>query len=627
MKVIYKEELVPFLRELFQKAQKSVYVVSAWIRGSTFKELISLLKENIELEVIVRAGNLSDMDVTDVAFFRETKNKGGKIYLNPKLHAKFLIIDEKYAVLGSSNITFMGLYPEGNVEANLYIEEEEKVKELLEFYRSLKEESFDYTDTVGFVLSGKSSKEAEILLLENVKEQTYVKIPTEEGFTLARISKITTSKELKSEVANKILKSELYDYEVASFFAYFNENPEISTAKIEVLGNYEEERNLFKTPNTPLNSGLTVKKLSEDDKELEKIMKKNHSGYDMKYPVYIGKLYETNIKAYLDMDKVIPMHMAVLGATGSGKTTFVKKVLKNFKYDAEVYIIDIYGEYAEEVEGEELKIKNILIPLSVEDIKELFKEAGAVLEERSTEEKEFFSVFRQALKPDIEMTELRRRSLKEIFEDAMKFLVSRYLRTEAENAYSYLERTYGKEALTLQPQILTEVRRILNSESKVKIFNFKEVDITETKINLTGLILREIFIKAKNEQKDRIVVLEEAQNVAPEKGTAEVPTGKENLAFTFTKKIALEGRKLRLGLVAITQRPASISKFILSQLNTQIIFKLIVKNDLDAVSQFFEQSKEDIFRLLPSLKPGTAFASGLGVPFSFLFQMEEIPYY
>ncbi|MDQ7081723.1 MAG: ATP-binding protein [Aquificota bacterium] len=105
----------------------------------------------------------------------------------------------------------------------------------------------------------------------------------------------------------------------------------------------------------------------------------------------------------------------------------------------------------------------------------------------------------------------------------------------------------------------------------------------------------------------------------------EVQSGRENLAYTGIRRVALEGRKFRLGLVAVTQRPASISKFILSQLNTQVIFKLITRNDLEAVSVFFEHSKEDVFRLLPSLKPGTAFITGLGVPFGFLFSMEEIP--
>jgi DNA helicase HerA-like ATPase len=39
----------------------------------------------------------------------------------------------------------------------------------------------------------------------------------------------------------------------------------------------------------------------------------------------------------------------------------------------------------------------------------------------------------------------------------------------------------------------------------------------------------------------------------------------------MTKRIALEGRKFGVGLVAITQRLANLNKYILSQMNTQAI--------------------------------------------------------
>ena len=631
MRIIKKEELIFSLKELFGKAQNRVIIVSAWIRGSVLKELLSLLKKDIDLEVIIRAGSLSDLEVTDTIFFRETQNFGGKIYLHPKLHSKFLIIDDRFAVLGSSNITFMGLYPEGNVETNVLIEEKEKIKELEKLYEELKKESVDYTDVVGFVLSSQNAKEAEAILLEDLKEQTFLKIPINGSFFLARLSRIQRGIESDNNILKRILSSDVQDWEIASLFAYFQENAEILNGKLEILGEYEEEKKLFKTPAVPPKVGLLIKKIRDENESLKKILLKNHSGYDMRLPVEIGKLYGTGVKTYLDLDKVIPMHMAILGTTGSGKTTFSKKLLKNLHEDVEVFLFDIYGEYGEDLRNvhpfKEVVIKNVLFPLSIEEVKELLKEGGATLEERSSEEKEFFAVIRKAIKPDIERTQLSQKPLIELLEEAGKHLIAKVFRDELNEAIEHLRRTYGEDSLSSQPHVIKEVKEVLESQERVKIFNFKNVDITETKVNLIGLILKEVFIKAKNNPKDRLIVIEEAQNVAPERGFGEVPSGRENIAYTYTKKIAMEGRKLRLGLIAITQRPANISKFILSQLNTQVIFKLITKNDLEAVSVFFEHSKEDIFKLLPFLKPGTAFISGLAVPFSFLFQMEEIPYY
>lgn len=67
--------------------------------------------------------------------------------------------------------------------------------------------------------------------------------------------------------------------------------------------------------------------------------------------------------------------------------------------------------------------------------------------------------------------------------------------------------------------------------------------------------MQEIFYQNKFKPKDRIMILEEAHNFAPEKGYGDVSTGGENLSLSFAKKIAAEGRKFNLGLVVITKRP------------------------------------------------------------------------
>jgi len=252
----------------------------------------------------------------------------------------------------------------------------------------------------------------------------------------------------------------------------------------------------------------------------------------------------------------------------------------------------------------EIRLPNALLPIDGEDLKRLFRESGLTITERSSDERELMAFLRRHIKPDLERTAYLRDALSEVLD--------------------FWKRTFGGDSVRDQPAIIGMLRESLK-EGGVVIYSYRDVDITETRVNSAGLVMREILRLSKREPADRLVVLEEAHNFAPERGTAEVQTGRENLSFAATKRIATEGRKLRIGLVAVTQRPANISKFILSQLNTQVVFKLLTRNDLEAVSPFFEQSKEDIFRLLPFLKPGTAYAGGLA--FSFLFQMEEIPYW
>ena len=636
MEVLRGEEILAKIKDVVSRAKKSVKIASAWIRGEVLRDILSQLPEHVEVQIVVRASSTEDLDITDPEVFVVVKEKGGKVFLNPRLHAKFLISDGREAVVGSANLTRAGLFPEGNVETALYLKDARKVRELEKLFEDIKKQSCDFSKVVAFVVRAETAREGEVVLVRDVGEQTYVKIPTGEGnFLLGRLFSVKSvntalDKEDTTETLEKIFLEKDEDWRVAALFSRIQEGVEVKTAELEILGEYERERNLFKAPVRSLKAGSPVEVL-EAEEDLRAILLKNHSGYDMKFPVYLGKLRGTEVKAYLDMDKVLSMHMAVIGATGSGKTTFVKKVLRNFREPAKVFVFDIYGEYYEDLKEtgrvERVPIPNVLLPVEVEDLRKLFKEGGLSIAERSSEEKEFMSFLRRHLKPDLGRTYLGEKSLETLIKEASLRVRDRYLKDSILETLEFWKETFGKESVRDQPGAIGLLRKSIRSESRIVVYDLRDVDITETRVNVAGLVMREILKLAKSDPQDRLIVLEEAHNFAPERGTSDVQMGRENLAYLSARRIAMEGRKLRLGLVAITQRPANISKFILSQLNTQVIFKLITKNDLEAVSIFFERSKEDIFDLLPFLKPGTAYISGLAVPFSFLFQMEEIPYW
>ena len=90
----------------------------------------------------------------------------------------------------------------------------------------------------------------------------------------------------------------------------------------------------------------------------------------------------------------------------------------------------------------------------------------------------------------------------------------------------------------------------------------------------------------------------------------------------MARKIASEGRKFNLGLLIITQRPAQVSKYVLSQANTQVMFRTMNASDLDAVMGYVEFARRDLVELLPSFQTGTAVVSGLGAPFPFVVNVE-----
>ena len=52
------------------------------------------------------------------------------------LHAKMIVVDECKSLISSANLSYHGM--EGNIEAGIYIESEEKAREIEELLKNLK---------------------------------------------------------------------------------------------------------------------------------------------------------------------------------------------------------------------------------------------------------------------------------------------------------------------------------------------------------------------------------------------------------------------------------------------------------------------------------------------------------
>ncbi len=648
MHILKKEEIYPYTIELSKKAEKYILISSPWIKLGILKDIL----KNVKVEVIIRSSQLEDLFITDKDVFRYIKNINGKIYLNPDIHAKFIIVDGKEAIVGSANLTNAGLLEDGNIETAVLIENKKEIEKLEKYFREIKENSIDlFSNIAGIITNSLNSRNSEGFLLEKIPEQTYIKIPVDkDAFYLGRVG---TVKEINTsflssfysflskgmfadaEKLRKIFAEKDELWRKAAIFSYINEKvPDISLCSIEILAEFnpkkiKEKESILKTPVIPPVSGSPFV-LIEKEEDIKDILKINHAGYWMGKPVSFGKLFNTNLNAYVDLEKIYTMHMAVLGTTGSGKTTFLRRLFENMKYeDIYTYIFDLYGEYFDSLKNAGVKsikkyeIENTMFPITAEQIKEIFKSYGIPLQEKSSEEKRIVSFFRLSLKPDLSILSYKKKTLEDLLLEAVDLAdIESPLKGEIYELIDMLKADFGEKALNNQPEIVSKIFSSLKDKTNIIVYDFKSVEDPNSRINIAGLIMKELFRLSKKDDRKRMVVLEEAQNFAPEKGFGEIEAGSENLSYIMARKIATEGRKFKLGLIAVTQRPANISKYVLSQLNTQVIFKLTNKNDLEAVSPFFEYSKEDIFYLLPFLKPGTGYITGLGVPFGMFVEIK-----
>ncbi|MCD6576318.1 MAG: DUF87 domain-containing protein [Nanoarchaeota archaeon] len=127
------------------------------------------------------------------------------------------------------------------------------------------------------------------------------------------------------------------------------------------------------------------------------------------------------------------------------------------------------------------------------------------------------------------------------------------------------------------------------------IFDVSEAEKPKEKVNQ----LLNAFYKASSKLKQPyLIIIEEVDKFAPQKGEV----------LPSIEEISRRGRKRGLGLLIATQRPAFVNKDILSQCGNQIIGKLTIKNDIDAVRLFFQDKKN--LEKLPQLKAGQFFIQG-----------------
>jgi len=165
----------------------------------------------------------------------------------------------------------------------------------------------------------------------------------------------------------------------------------------------------------------------------------------------------------------------------------------------------------------------------------------------------------------------------------------------------------------IQGQRITLVKTNLLEEMtdpKVYCLNLSGISDEEVRYALSANIMTEIFNRkreAPSEELDTLFVIEEAHNFAPE------GAGRGNPASKIIQKIAAEGRKFNIGLMVITQRPAYVSKGVLSQCSTQAIFRLINSADIKAIAETVEGISEEELTQLPRFRMGEGIFTGVAV--------------
>ncbi len=352
-------------------------------------------------------------------------------------------------------------------------------------------------------------------------------------------------------------------------------------------------------------------------------------------PLYLGRIRSgskvLNVPVYVDGKSVLTHHILIPATTGRGKSNLVKVILWNLvgKGYAGILVLDAHNEYYSYTSGG--------------------KRYGLREHPEAKENVVYYSINpplgERALRINIKL--VKPWHLREIVEftpaqeDALYLLYQRGGREWVEFLFSD-ERIEGMSDTTravLQRKVKVALEIDVNENGEMyergKIFSIREgestikdicdyleqgkiviIDTSSLSQNLelliSGMIMNEVFTRYKRykeggeiEDKPVIsVIIEEAPRVLGE--------GKSNIFGT----IAREGRKFKIGIVAITQLSSVIPREILANMNTKIILGNEMASERKAIigSAAQDLSKDD--KMIASLDKGEAIVSSIFTKFA-----------
>jgi hypothetical protein len=155
--------------------------------------------------------------------------------------------------------------------------------------------------------------------------------------------------------------------------------------------------------------------------------------------------------------------------------------------------------------------------------------------------------------------------------------------------------------------------RLLSSESGqrgIKIINFSEVpsDVLPVVVGVLGRLVFELqFWMAGDSRTPISLVCDEAHLYMPVRDNADAVASRGVEVF---ERIAKEGRKYGVSLLIVSQRPADVSRTVLSQCNNFIVLRLTNDQDQSVVQRLMPESMGGLTAVLPLLDVGEALVLG-----------------
>lgn len=439
--------------------------------------------------------------------------------------------------------------------------------------------------------------------------------------------------------------------------------------KASIIGTFHavfgEQKNLFKRgieafPKIDSNCNCIL------GTNLQKLMNILSNNIKTEKKLKLGNfVMDAEANAILDGNKLFQRHAAILGSTGSGKSWCVANILEksselNF---ANIIVFDMHGEYSNLSEGvekiaESFRIAGpgdletdsdeiIFLPYWLLNREELLSMILDRSDMNAPNQASRFTAHINNLKAETLEVEKKKDVLKSFTVDSpipfkindlisllkvddttpgvgannkpikgewqgkLTRFISRLEAKIQDKRYGFMFQP-GSKSLAYEwlEEMMCNLLGAIDGKKGIKIIDFSEVPSDILPV-VTGTLARLLYnVQFWIDEESRTpftIICDEAHLYLPVKEDAD--SVQKQALYNF-ERIAKEGRKYGVSILAVSQRPADVSKTILSQCSNFIVLRLTNERDKGVIKNLLPDSLKTTIEYLPLLDIGEALVVG-----------------
>ena len=366
--------------------------------------------------------------------------------------------------------------------------------------------------------------------------------------------------------------------------------------------------------------------------------------------VEIGTVYPTDdIRGALYIDPMLSKHFAVLGSTGTGKSTSVALILhriSNYSPEGHIVMIDPHGEYSAAFKGcgELFNVDNLQLPywlLNFEEHCEVFLTTDGAERQRDAD------ILAKCLLAARMKTKAAEGAGKVTVDSPIPYLLTDFnqilvaemgkldragdttpyqrLKNKLDELRADPRYTFMFSGMLVSDTMGSFLAKLFRLPAKGRPISIVDVsgvpsDITSVVVSVLARMVFDYAIWSRTEaQRPILLVCEEAHRYVPKDENA-----KGQAVRKILERIAKEGRKYGVSLGLITQRPSDLAEGVLSQCGTIISMRLNNDRDQACVRAAMPEGARGFLDSIPALRNRECIVCGEGVAIPIRVRFDDL---